>query len=248
MKFLLEIVSILRVIRRVGFWQAFILLFRSPKSNKEFLIDIKGFSRPVTIRGSSSDPWVLNQILICHEYAGFIELEPKRILDGGANIGLASLYWSSCFPDAEIVAVEPDPENFRILTKNTEHLANVTPIQGGLWSKETKLHIQSESAEKYAISVVEDECNGTINAYDIPSIMRFQGWDYIDVVKLDVEGAEVSILAENSHLWINKINILIIELHQDIDQRAAKVLFKAFSDQDFFLRWRGENLVLTRLA
>jgi hypothetical protein len=76
--------------------------------------------------------------------------------------------------------------------------------------------------------------------------MEERGWDWIDVVKLDVEGSEVSILSPQNCRWINKIGTLIIEVHQDIAPESSRVLFQAFAEQDFRLSWRGENLVLKR--
>jgi hypothetical protein len=73
-----------------------------------------------------------------------------------------------------------------------------------------------------------------------------QGWDWVDVVKLDVEGSEGQILSYGSRNWISRIGTLIVELHQDLAPNCARALFKAFAEQDFRLSWRGENLVLTR--
>ena len=230
---------------RLGLWQTFKLLVLASWLDRNFSIRVRGLAQPISIRGKTSDTWVLNTIIVCREYSGFVPNRPKRILDGGANIGLATLYWNQLFPEAEIVAVEPDPENFKLLQKNTQHLEKVSLIHGGLWSRRTKLSVRHPDAEKYAISVVEDE-NGTIEAHSISSIMQNKGWDWIDVVKLDVEGSEVSILAENSEHWIDNICTLIIEIHQDIAPESARVLFKAFAEQDFHLTWRGENLVLKR--
>lgn len=109
----------------------------------------------------------------------------------------------------------------------------------------TRLSIRNDKAAKYALSVVEYEDTGTSNAYSIGTIMDEKGWDSIDVLKLDVEGSEVPIL-QDSHRWIDRIDTLIIEIHQDIAPDSAQVLFRAFADQDFHLMWRGENLVLSR--
>jgi predicted O-methyltransferase YrrM len=40
------------------------------------------------------------------------------VVDAGANIGLASLWFANQYPKAKIVCIEPDPENFRILKEN----------------------------------------------------------------------------------------------------------------------------------
>ena len=246
MKYIFLIVGWFRCIIRLGPLQAFKLIVLAPRMNRPFLIHARGYEHPIQIRGKSSDDWVLNSIIVCREYSGFISKRPARILDGGANIGLADIYWSQLYPGVEIVAIEPDPDNFELLQRNTEHLENVSLIQGGIWSRKVKLRVEYPSAEKYAIRVVEDE-NGTIEAHSIDSIMSDLGWDWIDVVKLDVEGSEVAILSENIDQWIDKIGTLIIEIHQDIAPKSARVLFQAFAERDFHLSWRGENLILRRI-
>jgi len=207
---------------------------------------VRGMDQPILIRGKTSDALMMDEIMICKAYSGFVINRPLRILDAGANIGLASLYWNQEFPGVEIVAVEPDDENFEVLERNTKHLKQITLIHGGLWSQPAKLSVQHPGAEKYAIRVVEDE-NGIIEAFSVESIMKDYGWDWIDVVKLDVEGSEVQILSADNNQWIDKIGTLIIEIHQDFAPESARILFEAFADQDFHLSWRGENLVLRRI-
>jgi hypothetical protein len=101
--------------------------------------------------------------------------------------------------------------------------------------------VQYPDAPKYAVRVIEDE-NGSIQAHSVNSIMEERGWDWIDIVKLDVEGSEVEILSGADLGWINRIGTLIVEIHQDFAPDSARVLFKAFAEQNFHLSWRGENL------
>jgi len=50
--------------------------------------------------------------IIREEYKVFMPIDsPKTILDAGANIGTASRFFSNQFPDAKIIAIEPDSEN-----------------------------------------------------------------------------------------------------------------------------------------
>lgn len=247
MKVVLQLVTLLRVVAKVGPWHAWTLLVLSQRSARSRKLRIKGYARPVVIRGRSSDAWILNQILISEEYKGYVKTSPRRILDAGANIGMASLYFHRHFPDAEIVAIEPDPDTFGVLSANTAHLPDVTRIRAGLWSHDTRLSVRYPNAEKYAIEVFEDPAKGTVEAFSVSSIMERMGWDHIDVVKMDVEGSEAVLLADPDAPWLDRIDTLIIEIHQDTTPGVARVLFKAFADRDFHLRWRGENLVLSKI-
>ena len=196
MKWLITIGSFLRIFRRLRFVSALKFL-ASRFHRREVEVFIRGQNAPILFRGSTSDAWVLNTVMICQEYKGFIDFEPLTILDGGANIGMASVYWHQQFPDAEIVAVEPDPENCRLARRNIGDSPQVHVLQGGLLSRNVKLSIINSGDENYALRVTEDPDHGTIPAFSIASIMRERGWSVIDVLKLDVEGSEVELLSNN---------------------------------------------------
>lgn len=235
---------IFRTIRYPGVFQTISFYFFQNKPNKKLNLRLKGYKNNFTIRCGTSDPWVFDMNILREEYKSFITKPPKTILDGGANIGGASRYWNKQYPEASIIALEPDPENFEVLIANTSEINKITCVKGAIWSSNTKLSFENDKAWKYALQVIEDEANGKIQAYSIPCIMEKFGWDFIDVLKLDVEGSEVEILSKNTEQWIDKIGTLILELHPDIDDRCARILFKAFSNRDFNLKWKGENLVL----
>ena len=155
MKWLIAVGSILRIWLRLRP----LSVIRSHLSgilSGEYRISLRGYQNPVYVRGKSSDSWVLNTVLICREYDGLIDFVPKTIIDGGANIGLASLYWNKVFPNSEIVAVEPDGGNFELAQRNLADCPSVTLLRGGLWSSQTKLRIINEGDEKYAFRVTED--------------------------------------------------------------------------------------------
>ena len=112
-----------------------------------------------------------------------------------------------------------------ILIKNTEYNKNIQCLKGGLWSSDTNLSIVNDDEWKYAIRVKEDALEGEINAFSIPGIMKMQGWDFIDILKLDIEGSEVEILSKRSELWVDKIgkaNVIAIFLSVSPFQRLPR--------------------------
>jgi len=67
---------------------------------------------------------------------------PDVILDIGANVGVFTSYTRFLFPKAQIIAVEPDLENWGHLVRLTEHLRNVTCVKkalgtGPIWHSPT---------------------------------------------------------------------------------------------------------------
>jgi FkbM family methyltransferase len=245
MRWLVAIGGFLRVFARLKFLSA-IRFFLARCNTRMAQIRVRDYAEPVFIRGCSSDAWVLETVIICREYAGLFDFVPKTIIDGGANIGLASVFWHKEFPDANIVAVEPDGGNLKLAELNTKCFDKVKILKGGLWSQDCMLSICNEGDENYALRVIEDRMNGTIAGRSIDSIMSEYGWSFVDVLKLDIEGAEVELLSKNIESWIDRVNVLIIELHPRIAPNGAEVLFKAFAGRHFDLRWHGEDLVISR--
>jgi|HubBroStandDraft_6_1064221.scaffolds.fasta_scaffold399672_1 threonine dehydrogenase-like Zn-dependent dehydrogenase len=105
-------------------------------SAREKLLRIPGYSHPVVSRGGqSSDAIALYEVMVTREYELTVELDsPAFIIDGGANIGMASLFFLNKYPASKIVAVEPDPANFEICRMNLEtYGSRVTLIRGAIW-------------------------------------------------------------------------------------------------------------------
>jgi len=245
MRFFLFVVSVLRLLLTLRL-PGIVWYIWAGWSGGRFTIWVPYLRRSIMIRGLTSDRWVLDSVIVRHEYRGFVRFTPRRIIDAGANIGCATVYWKSLFPDAEVLALEPDEENFRMVVENTRGLSRVTVEKAGLWSHSTHLRVIDPHAWKYSLQVVEDS-SGKIRATCVESIPNERGWDFVDVLKLDIEGGEVAVLSGNVEAWIHRVNVLIIELHPSIAPTGTRLLCKALSQEDFQLSWRGEDLIATRI-
>src|SRR6202012_3041239 len=90
------------------------------------------------------------------EYNINIGFEPKFIIDGGANIGMASVYFKNRYPKATIIAIEPDKGNAEILNANVAGYDNIFVKQAGLWSKKIKSKVvDKHDWGKWALVVEE---------------------------------------------------------------------------------------------
>jgi FkbM family methyltransferase len=150
---------------------------------------------------------------------------PPHILDGGANVGLATLYWKRQFPDAQITAFEPDPEVFETLGKNVEQHGcdDVTLVPKGLWSEEGKLEFEPDGADGGHMADVTD---GETEKRSVPVTRIVPYLDgRIDMLKLDIEGAEVEVLLDAAgHL--GSVQNLFVEYHSYVgkEQRVDDIL------------------------
>src|SRR5262249_22735601 len=94
---------------------------------------LKTVGRSVTLRGATTDVYCFDKVFLAQEYASTFPVAPKTVVDGGANIGMATLYFANKFPTARIIAIEPESDNARLLRRNCAGLANVTIIEAALW-------------------------------------------------------------------------------------------------------------------
>jgi FkbM family methyltransferase len=178
---------------------------------------IPGLDHPVALRsGGSSDMTALYQLFVTNEYRDVSNLvNPSLIVDGGANIGLATLYFLRRYPSVRVVAVEPDPENFELCQRNLAPYADrVVLIKGAVWSSSCRL-VLVPSAEEWSAQVrpARDGEAAAIDAFDIASLISMGGGGPVDLLKLDIEGSEADLFRDGPPAWLPMVRNIAIELH-----------------------------------
>src|SRR5690606_16666685 len=93
---------------------------------------LKKLNYPFHIRNNPFDYVTFEEVLLEELYNLPNDFKPLTIIDAGANIGLTSVYFASKYPNATIVSLEPEAENFKLLKNNTQYYANVYPMFAGL--------------------------------------------------------------------------------------------------------------------
>lgn len=178
---------------------------------REYSIKVKGFGR-LQLRRDSSDFLTLRQVVRGGAFNAVRLKNPQYIIDGGANVGFVSVALARRFRDAVVCAVEPDPQNFVQLSKNTRSLPNVQPLLAAVWKRDSRLSISNPSAGDWEYQVREDP-EGQILGVSIDSILDRAGVDVADLIKLDIEGAEWD-LFETPPAWLARVKVLMLELHE----------------------------------
>ena len=219
------------------------------KINKKrrFGITLKGYKDKIYLRSNSSDSLTFLEIFLTDEYLLNVPITPKFIVDLGANVGLASVYFANKYPNAKIVAVEPEDSNFSLLEKNLQEY-DVQSIKSGIWYRETFLKVVDSGYGEWGFRVEECENpNEGIKAITVQNILRDSDFDEIDILKIDIEGAERELFSENFEGWLPNVKVLIIEIHDYLGfYGASQSLFKAILKYDFSVYIKGESLVFIR--
>jgi len=192
-------------------------------------IKIPKIKYPIFLRLGTTDIIVFREVFMDDEYHTSFK-NPNIIFDGGSYIGLYAIVMKNKYPNAKIVCIEPDPENFEILKKNVLPYDHIYVEKCGLWDKDTNLKvIDKYNCGKWGIIVEEDLINGTIPATSINSLLKKYSCEHIDILKLNIEGSEKQLFSKNYTSWLSKVNYIVIELHDGIQSGCSKTFFEAIN-------------------
>ncbi len=195
----------------------------------------------VHLRWNSSDVNVYYHTFMEKEYSFPFEMTPKNIIDAGANIGLTGLLLAKKYPTARIVCIEPESNNFDLLSRNIAKLDRITALKNGLWSKNACLNIHNPNESHWAFITEEtdDRENCDVEAVSVPEIMKRFNMDQIDLLKIDIEGSEKELFSRNTGEWLNKTKLIIMEIHSQEIRDVCEKTLREHGFVHFFSR--GEN-------
>ena len=211
-----------------------------------FKLHLSGYEHPIWLRPRTSDYQVYRQIFVEQEY-GDVEAttDVRFILDCGANVGLASVYFLNRFPQAKVLAIEPDPQNVVICRQNLEpYGSRAIVIQGGVWSGCSPLAVVPSkfgAGNKWGVQVRPCQHGTTgcevVEGYDVLSLLNYADVDHVDILKIDIEGSELPVFASLPDRWLPRVRNLIIELHDD---DCSQAVFSALERYKYRLSHRGD--------
>ncbi len=209
----------------------------------------KDCNYPLQCRYDTSDISVFTQVFNEQEYAVLNDLQDVRlIIDCGANVGYSAAYFLNRYPEAQLIAVEPDSANFAILQQNMKPYGDrVKLYMAGIWSHSTGLTVCRGSyrdGAEWSTQVRESLPGETpdVEAVDIGTLLRGSGHEFIDILKIDIEGSETVILSENYAPWLKQTRNMAIELH---DEECERIFYKAIEGYPFSLS-QAEDIVLCK--
>ena len=189
----------------------------------EIVLRPPGIPCRVRIRIGTTDEGAYQQVLLEQQYAIDLPVSPSVIVDAGANVGTTSIYFAHRYPKARIIAIKAEASNFALLSRNVQPYARITPIHAALWSQDGEMSLSLPEAdtgsfEKWAFFVHEGP-GVPVRTISLRSVMNEMKITSIDVLKVDIEGAEKEVF--ESCDWIDAVGCVIIELHVVPSRDAA---------------------------
>lgn len=229
---------------------------------KQAMIRLKlanGAERIFLHRGSRADLGVLQQVMKNNDYslgrlkrgAELLSLYRKMvdsgrvplIFDLGANMGASAVWFSIQYPNAHTVCVEPDKENFELLSTNTDGL-NVDLFHAAIGANDGIVDLIDHGGGEWGYTTRLNP-NGTIRMISLNKIISekiAQGFQPF-IAKIDIVGAEDDLFSDKTD-WIDKFPLVIVELHDWLFPKkgTARNFLRVISDLDRDFVYIGENV------
>ncbi len=144
----------------------------------------------------------------------------KTCVDIGANVGASAIYFSRHYPEARILAFEPSPNSYDILTKNVLGIDAIETFNFALSDMDDTVTfflgresvLDSMANSKDAVEQMH------VEARDAAVVFQELGLTQLDILKVDTEGCEVRIL-ETLIEWLKDIRVIYVEFHSERDRR-----------------------------
>jgi FkbM family methyltransferase len=167
------------------------------------------------------------------------------IVDAGAYVGAAAIFFARCFPQAHVVALEPDEDSFRLLKSNLRDHPQVTAIQAAAAGERGHVRLVRRS-EAWATQV-ERSNEG------IPSMTMNEAFASVPngepfIAKMNIEGFETDVFS-GAFEWLDKIGLLFIEPHDWLlpGKHTSRSFQRALGERDFDLFIVGPHLCYARV-
>jgi FkbM family methyltransferase len=200
----------------------------------------------VSLREVGSDILTFNEIIREQVYRN-VAARVRRcdtLIDLGANIGLASLYFGDRYPTCRLFAVEPNPDSYRMLVRNLKgpiDRGRCRTLRAAVWRSEKTLVADLVNDAHHYSTFAACEAPAAQSHLDtmigmpIRRIIAESRFENIDLLKVDIEGAEVELF--NGDLdWLKNVGAIAIEFHRDsrrkceFDRLMNEYRFRIYDD------------------
>lgn len=224
----------LRLIPVAADWRSYTTLFPLLRRRPRDTVSAGGAPAEVTVRlrpldghsvilrPASSDAEVLWEVFAMDFHLPPKELAPEVIWDLGANIGLTMAHMAVLYPGARILGVELNRDNAKLCRRNIESWADrCRLIEGAVWDTAGTVGYGGTPGLEYEFSVEpEGSAEHEAEALTLDSLVAETQADWIDYVKMDIEGGERRVLQAPGE-WARRVRCIRVEVHDPYSSDAC---------------------------
>ncbi len=199
---------------------------------KKGLVNVKISNLTLTTMDKNASLVLYKEVFLRNEYKIPFKVSASPIiLDLGANIGFASVFYATQYPGARILAFEPNPSSFDLLKKNISTCNFGDRIEAfpyALTNKEgvISFYVGKESTSLRS-SLFSDRAQGEEIKVEARPVSTFVSQlPHVDIMKIDVEGAEYLIFEDLLKTnQLSKIRNLVVEFHLNVSSENSLAKF-----------------------
>ena len=161
----------------------------------------------------------VREVLIDDEYVCidglFDSSDSPKILDLGANVGCFALRAFKLSPNVSVVSIEAAKDTADVLRHNQERNPSLSwqVIHGAVWSNDGPLSLERTN-NSTGHQVSNNNVGEQLEGFSLETILKCVGWRHVDLIKMDIEGAEAEVIPGSEDILRN-CDYLIIEIHSD---------------------------------
>ena len=173
----------------------------------------KIYGQPVQFSDKVGFLYSVNEIFLQEVYKFCTDQIDPLIIDAGANIGLSLIYFKMLYPQAKIIAYEPDNSIFKLLESNVANfaLSSVELHNSAAWVANTNVTFFSEGS---LAGSTEVDFLGRGKACDVRAerLKDVLSKGRVAFLKLDIEGGENKVLFDIGEC-LGNVDNLFFEYH-----------------------------------
>lgn len=197
-------------------YRKFIFLILSLGSKERNKIKYtKLMKHPFKIADNLSFIWQFKEIFVDESYYFTTSSKTPIIFDCGTNIGLSVIYFKYLYPNSTVVGFEPDPAIYSIAKENILefNLMDVDLKNEAIWINNEIVQFNSSGADSGSISQKGSKDLIEVKAIKLSSLLS--AIKEVNMLKMDIEGAEIEVLKDCGNL-LHKVENIFIEYHSSI--------------------------------
>jgi FkbM family methyltransferase len=217
----------------------------------------------------TTDISLCREIFVHRSYDQDFANDPRVIVDVGANIGLSSVFYATKYPQARILAVEPESSNYKVLLDNISPYPNITAMQAALWHENSEIPMFDPGTGNTTFRVWKNKTSGTeapsqtVRALTMDGLLLELGSERVDLLKVDIEGAEKEVFGSGATAWTERVGLIAIEIHDWLREGCGEMVRRAtkqfesewmegevtyFAKPDFIRKNRGQKKANTPVS
>ena len=182
------------------------------------------YNQTIELRRLGTDGVTFYEVFNEEVYRRAVELAGPchSIVDLGANVGLTSVYLLGANPNAQVLAVEASPDNWELLERNLASLTRegrAIVVRAAVWDADRTVTGHMPGPKHYNSFTVSESAESEtsegaplVQGRTLQSLLDDAGFGEVDLLKVDIEGAEVPLLRTAS-TWLHRIRTLAVEFH-----------------------------------